>query len=420
MKPRILCVDDDANVLAGYQRSLHGRFPIVTALSGERGIELLRNDGPFAVVVVDMNMPGMNGIEFLREAREVSPDTVRLMLTGNADQGTAMQAVNEGHVFQFLTKPCPSEMLARALEGGLHQHRLLTAERDLLERTLNGSIETLMLVLALAAPHAFGISRQLRDHLHQVTKALPILTRWELEMAAMLAPIGLVTVPSTILDKLRRRIPLTAPERDVVERAPLAGAEMLARIPRLEGVAEIIQYQGKHFDGSGWPADQRRGDRIPLGARILKVLLDLIELLNTGSTLAPALRRLEARAGHYDPEILRATEAALVGTGTGADTNSTPPPPRRAAGAVLAVRPTDLRLGDVLVERLETLEGFVLAGPGMEVSRIVQQKVENFLRFMALREPVRVWREASSDGPSLDAAEPVSAPAMNTSTTAGR
>lgn len=404
MKPRILCVDDDANVLAGYQRSLHGRFPIITALSGERGIELLRNDGPFAVVVVDMNMPGMNGIEFLREAREVSPDTVRLMLTGNADQGTAMQAVNEGHVFQFLTKPCPSEMLARALEGGLHQHRLLTAERDLLERTLNGSIETLMLVLALAAPHAFGISRQLREHLHLVTKAMPILTRWELEMAAMLAPIGLVTVPSAILDKLRRRLPLTAPERDVVERAPLAGAEMLARIPRLEGVAEIIQYQGKHFDGSGWPADQRRGDRIPLGARILKVLLDLIELLNSGSTLGPALRRLDARAGHYDPDVLRATEAALLGA------PSTTPATRPPAGAVIAVRPADLRLGDVLVERLESLEGFVLAGPGMEVSRIVQQKVENFLRFMTLREPVRIWREAVPAGANAAAAETLAAP----------
>lgn len=401
MNPRILCVDDDANVLAGYQRSLHGRFAIVTALSGERGLELLRDGGPFAVVVVDMNMPGMNGVEFLHQAREISPDTVRLMLTGNADQGTAIQAVNEGHVFQFLTKPCPSEMLARALDGGLHQHRLITTERDLLERTLNGSIETLMMVLALAAPHAFGISRQLRAHLHAVTRTLPVLTRWELEMAAMLAPIGQVTVPSPILDKLRRRAPLTAPERDVLDRAPLAGAEMLARIPRLEGVAEIVQYQGKHFDGSGLPKDSRRGDRIPLGARILKVLLDLIELVNAGSALGPALRRMEARPGHYDPELLRATQAALLGDDRGEGL-----PARAPSGSVRSVPLADLRCGDVLVERLETLEGFVLSGPGMEVGRLLLQKIENFQRFMSLREPVRVWREVGQTAESPAPPEP--------------
>ncbi len=102
---RILFVDDDPNILSAYQRNLRKRFPISTALNAEQGLELLQSEGPFAVIVADMQMPGTNGIQFLRKAREKAPDSVRLMLTGNADQKTAMDAVNEGHVFSILNKP---------------------------------------------------------------------------------------------------------------------------------------------------------------------------------------------------------------------------------------------------------------------------------------------------------------------------
>src|SRR4051812_10280575 len=94
---RILFVDDDPNILAGYQRTLRKRYSVATALSADEGLALIESDGPFAVVVADMQMPGTNGIQFLRKAQEKAPDSIRLMLTGNADQKTAIDAVNEGH-----------------------------------------------------------------------------------------------------------------------------------------------------------------------------------------------------------------------------------------------------------------------------------------------------------------------------------
>ncbi len=128
---KILCVDDDPNILEACQRNFRKRFSIDTALGGKPALALMESNGPYAVIVADMQMPGMNGVEFLTQAQRKAPDTVRIMLTGNADQKTAVDAVNKGHVYQFLNKPCPPEMFGMALGNGVRQYQLITAEREL-------------------------------------------------------------------------------------------------------------------------------------------------------------------------------------------------------------------------------------------------------------------------------------------------
>src|SRR5829696_4359 len=135
---KILCVDDERNVLEAYQRSLRKEFHIEIATSGAEGLAAVESQGPYAVIVSDMRMPGMDGIRFLAKVKEKAPDSVRIMLTGNADQQTAIEAVNEGNIFRFLTKPCPPETLAKALSAGLQQYWLVVAEKELLEKTLSG------------------------------------------------------------------------------------------------------------------------------------------------------------------------------------------------------------------------------------------------------------------------------------------
>ena len=162
MTEKILCVDDDPNILLAYQRALRKRFHIDSALSGGEALEAIANRGPYAVLVADMRMPEMNGVELLKRVKENAPDTVRMMLTGSADQQTALEAINEGHIFRFMTKPCPPKMLAKVLEAGLVQYRLIMAERDLLTKTLSGSIKMLTEVLSLASPMAFGRASRVR------------------------------------------------------------------------------------------------------------------------------------------------------------------------------------------------------------------------------------------------------------------
>ncbi|HKF01219.1 MAG TPA: response regulator [Candidatus Sulfotelmatobacter sp.] len=156
MPELILLVDDDRQILDGYRRSLRGEFLMDTVLSGQEALNLIESKGPYAVVISDMRMPGMDGIEFLRRVKSTAPDTVRIMLTGNADTETAIEAINEGSIFRFLIKPCSKEIIARTITAALVQHRLITAEKQLLEQTLSGCLQVLSEVLSLVNPAAFS------------------------------------------------------------------------------------------------------------------------------------------------------------------------------------------------------------------------------------------------------------------------
>ncbi len=132
--PRVLCVDDEPALLAGLVNYLGERYRVTTAVGPTAGLKALTESGPFQVVVADLRMPVMDGTKFLARVRSMSRDTVRILLTGYADLEGAIAAVNQGQIFRFLTKPCAPETLLRAIDDGLEQYRLETADRRLLER----------------------------------------------------------------------------------------------------------------------------------------------------------------------------------------------------------------------------------------------------------------------------------------------
>jgi response regulator RpfG family c-di-GMP phosphodiesterase len=203
MTSKVLFVDDDVNILSSFKRRLRGRFDISAVTGGEQGLEVLEKEGPVAVVISDQRMPGMDGVEFLGEVKKLAPDTVTMMLTGNTDLTTAIEAVNQGSVFRFFTKPCRPEDMASAIETGLKQYNLVRAERDLLEQTLAGSVKVLIDVLSLLHPTAFQRTRLLRGWMLQVAKRMDLSYVWELDIAATLSPIGLITIPPEIYAKVR-------------------------------------------------------------------------------------------------------------------------------------------------------------------------------------------------------------------------
>jgi serine phosphatase RsbU (regulator of sigma subunit) len=129
MKDKVLLVDDDAMVLAGLKRQLRNHFIIDTALSGEEALKQVQENGPYAVIVSDFMMPGMNGIEFLSRVKKSNPDTVRMMLTGAADMPTAIRAVNEGSIFQFHPKPCPADTLCQAIQTAIAEYRKVVSDQ---------------------------------------------------------------------------------------------------------------------------------------------------------------------------------------------------------------------------------------------------------------------------------------------------
>ena len=380
MTERILCVDDDPNILHAYQRALRRQYHIESALGGEEALDAVVNQGPYAVVVADMRMPGMNGVQLLAKVKELAPDTVRMMLTGNADQQTALEAVNEGQIFRFMTKPCPPEVFANVLEAGLVQYRLITAEKELLSKTLGGSVKVLTDVLSLVNPAAFGRASRVRRLAEQICGELHTEKTWMIRIAAMLSQIGCVAVPEETLAKVYQGQDLSRVESAAFQEHPQLGSELLANIPRLEQVAEIIAYQEKLFDGRGHPPDDplddRRGDRIPLGSRILKVALDFDVMVSAGNSSEIALAMMNDRKDWYDPAVLAALKNALEITGT---------------HVIRRVQVSTLMDGMILAEDVESLRGTLLCARGQEVTRSMRARLRNYAANVGIQTPIRVF-----------------------------
>jgi len=110
-------------ILDALKRQLHSRFEVTTATGGTEAMRFVMSQAPYAVVVSDLRMPGMDGVTLLYLIRQAAPDTVRVLLTGKADVESASSAVNQGNIFRFLLKPCPSGVLLRALEAAVEQYR---------------------------------------------------------------------------------------------------------------------------------------------------------------------------------------------------------------------------------------------------------------------------------------------------------
>ena len=119
---KVLFVDDEPNILAAFARQLRREADIVTACGPEPGLAALESGALFSAVVVDMQMPGMDGIEFLRRVRAKQPRAVRLMLTGNADSETADRANAEVGIFRFLRKPCDATELMEAITAAVSKY----------------------------------------------------------------------------------------------------------------------------------------------------------------------------------------------------------------------------------------------------------------------------------------------------------
>lgn len=379
MTEKILFVDDEPNVLSALQRQFRKHYDVSTALGGVRALHLIAHEGPYAVIVSDMQMPEMNGVQFLREARKLSPDSVRLMLTGNADQQTAMDAVNEGSVFTFLTKPCPSEIMVKSMQSAVEQYHLIMAEHELLEGTLNGSVKLLMDLLSMVAPGVFGHTQAIQGLVTRLAGSMQLEDPWHLEMAAMLCNIACVTLPPETLAKARSGEALSPDEQLMLNHLPETGRNLITNIPRLERVADIVFYQDKAFDGTGFPEDACSGDDIPRESRILKVLRDLEDLAAEGVPWAEALERMTGRDGIYDPVILQAVNTVLA-----VDDNAS------AAEGTVEIKLFELRIGQILASDIETVEGKLLIATGNRITTPLLERLHNYRRVSSIKEPILI------------------------------
>lgn len=368
MTKKILFVDDETAILDSFHTMLRRRFDVYTALGPVQGLKALQGPEDFAIVVSDLMMPSMDGITFLGRVRELSPDTVRMMLTGFADVEVAMSAVNEGQVFRFLTKPCSQDTMTKALEAGLEQHRLVLAERELLRGTLRGSIQVLTEALSLANPEAYGRANRIKALTRRLAKAADIPITWELDLAAMLSHIGCMALPRTVLEKIASGQEMTAEEQELYDSHPTVGADLLKHIPRLENVAAIIRVQHQRHNACACSPSHRI-------ARLLKIAADYDLLEGRGMAPADILERMNADEGCYDPALLLAL-AQSVG--------------QDAGYALLRVTVDELAVGMVLEEGIVSEKGLLLLAKGTEVNAAAIQRMHQSALSFRVVEPITV------------------------------
>jgi len=361
MAEKILLVDDDCNILDGFRRSLSREFLMETALGAEAALKLAAENGPYAVVISDMRMPGMDGIQFLSSIKAQWPDSIRVMLTGNADTDTAINAINEGSIFRFLTKPCSRETMAKTLTVALVQYRLVTAEKQLLEQTLSGSIQVLTEVLSLVNPAAFGRSDRARRYIHHIVTSMKLANVWQYEVAAMMSQLGCVTLPSETIDAVYNGEKLSPKEQAQYDAHPSVAYDLLSRIPRLEPIARMIEHQNRPFP-AGSAADPAMTD-MRLGTEILRLTLAYEKLIHNGTSRTEAVHTLSRQNKNFSPEFFH----ALVELDPSAE-----------EGEIRKCRIEELSTGMIIQQELRTNEGTLVVSKGQEVTSPLLAKLKNF------------------------------------------
>ncbi|MST01125.1 MAG: hypothetical protein EXS29_07430 [Pedosphaera sp.] len=219
----------------------------------------------------------------------------------------------------------------------------------------------------------------MREYAHQTGIELKLANLWELETAAMLAQLGYVTLPPALLKKVNTGEELTSDEQQMVARLPQTTSHLISHLPRLEGVAEMIRFQNKDYNGRGFPNDALVGDKIPIGGRILKVLNDLLVLESKKKFKPTALAMMKDRFGVYDPAVLDAVHTCLVLKGNSPDMEG-----------IQGLSAADVKAGQLLMENAETKDGLVILSAGVRISKLAMERLRNYAELGVLKEPVYV------------------------------
>jgi hypothetical protein len=300
-----------------------------------------------------------------------------------------VRAVNEGRIFRFLNKPVSAEDLTLTLRACVAQYELMRREKELLENTLAGAVRVLTEVLNLANPVAFNKGARICQYVRHIAGQLGLPDTWQYEIAAMLSELGCLTLTPDLLEAIHAGEELTPENETRYSQHPQIGHDLLARIPRLELVAEMILKQNE------MPVDASQSltpasESVRRGAQMLKVSLAYDRLLSGGSERQEALAALSRKPTQYDAKIVAALRDFK---------------PNRGTTECRAIDVRDLRAGMILNEDLRSNTGILLAAKGHEVSQVLLKAVRNFADHGAVKGTVLITVE-TREIPTAKAAAP--------------
>jgi putative nucleotidyltransferase with HDIG domain len=316
---KIMLVDDDPANLRLLERLFREDYQVLTASSGAEALRLLEQHD-VALLITEQHLPGMTGIELLKQATSLRPHMVRIILTGHADLEALVEAINCGQVYRYVRKPWDGQDLrltaSRALqhyETNRSRHELEAANKRLSRRLCEmtqGVVRTIVDTLEAKDYHVYGHARRVSGYAVAIGRRMrlsaPLLE--ELSLAALVHDVGKIGTPDQILLKPAA---LTDEERTAVRLHAERGSRLLASIPEMEEVAAAVLHHHEDYDGSGYP-EGLAGEHIPVASRVIRVA-DAYDAMTSPRPFRNALSHetaveelLRGAGTRFDPEVVRA------------------------------------------------------------------------------------------------------------------
>lgn len=316
-KYKILIVDDEPDNLALLYRTLRGRYDIAKSTSPLAALEMLKIE-KFHCILSDHKMPEMDGVEFLKRCFEISPDTMRLLVTAYTDAGILIDAINYAKIYRYIKKPYNPEELLLVVENALEYLQLKIDNNKLindLKELFAGTVTAIVEALDAKDSYTLGRSRRVTYYAVKIARSLHLndTTTGKVELAGLLHDIGMIGVSDEILTKVGK---LTVEEYNEIKQHVEHSVKILDDIKQLRDVVEIIKYHHEHYDGNGYPYG-KKGEEIPIGSRIIAVA-DAFDSLITPKVyrqnISPveAVNYIKSLAGkQFDPIVVEHLELIM-------------------------------------------------------------------------------------------------------------
>lgn len=316
-KYKVLIVDDEPDNLALLYRTLRNKYDIAKSTSPLLALEMLKEEH-FHCILSDHKMPEMDGVEFLKRSQEISPDTMRLLVTAYTDAGILIDAINYAKIYRYIKKPYNPDELMLIVENALEYWQLKADNGALvndLKELFAGTITAIVEALDAKDSYTLGRSRRVTFYAVKMAKALHLseTTTGKIELAGLLHDIGMIGVSDDILAKVEK---LTQEEYDEIKKHVHHSVRILDDIKQLADVVEIIKYHHEFYDGTGYPYGLK-GDDIPIGSRIIAVA-DAFDSMVTPKVYrqqvvpSEALAKIKALIGkQFDPVVVEQFEQIL-------------------------------------------------------------------------------------------------------------
>ena len=362
---RVLFVDDDDRTLNAFKFSLQRTFDIITANDPSEALDLVKNGANIAVVISDFKMPGMDGVTFLAQIRDISPRTVRILLTGQANADVAARGVNQGQIFRFLTKPCSRTALSDALQDGLQHFSKVVTEQEVLRSTVHNTVRVLSEALGLANPEAFARAERIRNLALRLAQTLGMTSTLDLELATMLSHLGCLGLPRVIFDKINHSLPLTSEEEALHAEHPHIGALLIERIPRLGPVASIIAAQLAPYSPD-----------MSKETVVLNMVVRFDTLHRSGIPISHIIQELLRDEAPYPSDMLEGLKHTVYNL-------------QKFVRKAVKIR--QLRQAMILDSHIETRDGLLLLAKGAELTESTILRLIEISKHKEIIEPIHIF-----------------------------